>query len=346
MAVQVLTKAAAATKPCNETRSAVSNSTAPHISPHALAFKLQRMVGNHQIARLIQAKRLTCDHNGIALERAPSPRGRASVIGAFVPRRGTNEENGSDGDVEDGAARHQDQRSAEVLPAPPPPETPGRDAEPATPQEPGLAGPDIDTDRRSSDAGELAAPPARAPAPGPVLGDSPLASAAAAQARLIESDTQRSEALVLKIGAAQRQQVSGQLGGVRRSLSGFFAQAGASAQGFIVKKQAEVSAAVGAALGSVRAVVAGVFQAAESQRRDIGAAINSVVEGASASTRSTVEGVAGQIVGLINGVPLPNVPGVAQARAAAADLLRRAAGTVTAGLGAVLRVSGRRSMRG
>ncbi len=170
--------------------------------------------------------------------------------------------------------------------------------------------------------------------------DSPIASAAAAQAQLITTDCLRSETQVSKIGSAQRQQLSGQLAGARRELVGFFSRTTAGIQRRIADQQAEVAVASGGILKSVQAAAAATLTAAEARSDQIRESIDGIVKTVSASVRSRVDGVATQITGLVDTLPLPDLPGVAQARAAAASLLKRAAGTVTSGLEQVVRFLG------
>jgi hypothetical protein len=70
------------------------------------------------------------------------------------------------------------------------------------------------------------------------------------------------------------------------------------------------------------------LQAAQAVADQIRARINQRLENISTSVQSRVEGIAGQITGLINSIPLPDIPGIGRIRATAVGLLNRAAGVV------------------
>ncbi len=158
---------------------------------------------------------------------------------------------------------------------------------------------------------------------------------AADEAQQIIADSLRNEAQIAKIASANRQQVRRVLGGLRTRFSTFFAQSSAGVQKFIAGKQAELTAAAAQIFKSARAMVTSTAQAAEAQANRVRETINGAVQGIVASLQPRLQGIADQIVGVINRFPLPNIPGVAQVRAAAANVLRRAAGAVTGGLGQV-----------
>jgi len=165
--------------------------------------------------------------------------------------------------------------------------------------------------------------------------ESPLQAVALAQTRLIGSDSLRSETQVSAIATAHRRQISGQFGGVRGRLLALFNQSSAGVQSFIAGKQAEVRTATASMLKSAQSLVTSTVQAAEAQADRARETISSFVEGVAASLQDKVQGIAAQITGVIDRVPIPDIPGVAQLRAAAASLVGRAAGAVTGGLSQV-----------
>ena len=157
---------------------------------------------------------------------------------------------------------------------------------------------------------------------------SPVQAEALTQAQLINDDCARSEAQVSRIAAARRQQISTYFSGARQGLSDFFTRSVTTIQTFIAGKQAEIIGAVTRALAWVRTAITNTLQAAQTIAGQIRARINQMLENISTSMQSRVEGIAGQITGLIDSIPLPDIPGIGRIRAAAVSLLNRAAGIV------------------
>ncbi len=166
--------------------------------------------------------------------------------------------------------------------------------------------------------------------------DSAPKAEAVVQADIVIADSARSEAQVQQIAAAHRTETGNRFGGIRSGLTGFFARTAEGVRRVIAAKEAEITAASSRGLKSVQAAVAGALKGAEAQVNQGRTAIGSMVEGISASLRGKVQGVAGQIVGLINSIPIPDLPVVARMRAAAENLLTRAADVVTGTLSSVL----------
>ncbi|SEL12326.1 eCIS core domain-containing protein [Nitrosovibrio tenuis] len=163
--------------------------------------------------------------------------------------------------------------------------------------------------------------------------DSPLKPHAIAQARLINNDCLHSEEQVAHSAATRRQQISEHFSGVRRGLSGFLTKSITGVRSLVTAKQSEIIAASARMLGSIRAVIVNALQAAEAQSNEIGEEINGAIESITASVQERVGGIADQIVNVINVIPLPDLPGVAQIRGAAVNLLRQAAGVVNGAIG-------------
>jgi hypothetical protein len=145
---------------------------------------------------------------------------------------------------------------------------------------------------------------------------------------MITGDCLRSEAQVSQIAAARRGQTSAHFTGARLSLAKFFINAILGAQRLIAVKHAELISAAGRALTWARTAIMGVMQAAQALGTRIRMQINQTLESITASVQGRVLGIAGQITGLINSVPLPDIPGIGQIRAAAVNMLNRAAGVV------------------
>ncbi len=162
---------------------------------------------------------------------------------------------------------------------------------------------------------------------------SPVQAEALTQAQLINDDCARSESQVSRIAAARRQQISTYFSGARQGLSNFFTRSIATVQAVITSQQAVLMAAVTRAFAWIRAAVIGTLQAAQALAGQIRARINQALESISTSVQSRVEGIAGQITGLIDSIPLPDIPGIGRIRAAAVSLLNRAAGVVNGAFG-------------
>lgn len=162
--------------------------------------------------------------------------------------------------------------------------------------------------------------------------ESPLKAVATAQTQLINLDAARSEAEVSRIAASHQKHVSGHFGGMRRAFSEFFAQSIAGVQQLIAAKQAEISAAASGALKSTQALVASTLQAARAQGNEVRETIDGVVKEVTASLQDRVRGITEQITGVIDRVSIPDLPGAAQLRDTARNLVRQASGAVTGGL--------------
>jgi phage-related protein len=167
---------------------------------------------------------------------------------------------------------------------------------------------------------------------------SSLGAQAAIQARLINSDSTLSELQVSRIAASRRQQISSHFSGIRKSFSSLFDGLATNVRKSISTKQAQLSAAAAGVLGSVQKVVTDTLAAAQSQSDHVRQAITSFIQSTTASLQAKVQGISNQIVGFINAIPLPDIPGIAQIRNAAANFLRQAAGVVNNALGQVLGV--------
>ena len=166
--------------------------------------------------------------------------------------------------------------------------------------------------------------------------DSPLKAHTIALAQLINGDGIVSEAQVVRIAATRRRQINTHFAIVRRGLTGFFTSSIVGIQTRMATKQSEITAASARALAWVRTTIAGTLQAAQAQSTQIRERIHGMIEGISSSVQRRIEGIAGRITGLIDSVPLPDIPGIARIRGIAVNLLRRAAGIVNGALGKVL----------
>src|SRR5271166_199271 len=165
---------------------------------------------------------------------------------------------------------------------------------------------------------------------------SALKTQAVAQATVINTDWLRSKAQVLGIAETRRRQTRGHFSGVREGLSSFFIDKLVGVQTLIGDKQAEIIGASTRALAWVRTAIKGTLQAAQALGIQTRARINQALEDVTTAVQNRVEGIASQITGLIDSVPLPDIPGIGQIRGTAVRLLNRAAGVVNGALGRLI----------
>lgn len=152
------------------------------------------------------------------------------------------------------------------------------------------------------------------------------------QTQVVQADTLRSEAMIVGIAMAMHQRVSGLFGGLRARIGAFFTQSSTAVKHFIAARQAQISAAAAQTAISVQALVAKASSASELAASAVRQTTENIVQRAVASLQMQVEGIADQIVSVMRHFPLSDIPGISQLRAAAASLVKRAAGAVTAGL--------------
>lgn len=170
---------------------------------------------------------------------------------------------------------------------------------------------------------------------------SPAKVQALAQAQLINSDYVQSTSQVSQIASARRQQVSNYFSSTRQGLTQFFITSVIAVQTLIAGKQAEIIAAVARTFSWIRTAIAGTLQAANTLANQIRARINQALENITTTVQNRVQGIAGQITGLIDSIPLPDIPGIGQIRARAVNMLNRAAGFVNRAFGRFVNFVGR-----
>jgi hypothetical protein len=153
---------------------------------------------------------------------------------------------------------------------------------------------------------------------------------------LINNDCARGLVQVSRIASTRRQQITARFSGAQQGLSTFFASSMAGIQNFFASKQGEITLAVTRTLDWVRTAITGALRTAQALATQIRARIDRMIQDIAASVQSRVEGIAGRITGVIDSIPLPDIPGIGAIRAAALSLLNRAAGVVTGALGHLL----------
>ena len=174
-----------------------------------------------------------------------------------------------------------------------------------------------------------------APDSGGGSGDQPNALSPERQAAAIIADSAQSEQQVNAVAAAHRGQISARFGAVRTRVTGLLASSSAGIKTFLTARQAEVQATTASVLNAGQAMLAGAVRAAQGQIQQARTVLDGVAGSAMAALEGQVSQTAGRITGLVDGLPLPNLPGVSAIRAGARALAGRAASAVTATLGQV-----------
>jgi hypothetical protein len=183
-----------------------------------------------------------------------------------------------------------------------------------------------------------AAPQADAASPaimGQIAGTAPSPEQAQAlsQAQLVDSDCVKSEVHVAQTAASRRLQIATSMAEARQNLAGFFTRTVVGVQTLVARKQAEISGAVTQALAWVRAGFMSALLAVQTQGILIRTRINALITGFTLAVQGRVTAIVGQIGGLIDSVPLPDIPGIGLIRGVATRFLNQAANIVNAAFG-------------
>ena len=165
---------------------------------------------------------------------------------------------------------------------------------------------------------------------------SPQKALAAGQAALIERDYQTSGARISHLAVASRHQVGAQFAKVRQTVSGFFTQSVAGVQALAAAKQAQIASHAAGVLEAIQGGIASAVANVTARADQIRGQVESFVEGAVDSMQRRVHEMTQQIADVIDAVPLPDVPGIAQVRGVATHLLQQAVGLVSSASGYVL----------
>ena len=148
------------------------------------------------------------------------------------------------------------------------------------------------------------------------------------QARVVDGDCARSESEVARVATTRRHQIGGFFAGARGSLLSLFSRSVATVQKFIADRHAEITAAATRALIWVRTAIVSALQTAQTVVARARTRINQTVERVKTVVQRNIEGITGRIIGLIDSIPLPDIPGIGWIRSQAVSLLNRAAGFV------------------
>ncbi|HUP85801.1 MAG TPA: hypothetical protein VM143_09055 [Acidimicrobiales bacterium] len=170
-----------------------------------------------------------------------------------------------------------------------------------------------------------------------VAGPPPAAAAKAERAAILADAAAAKRQLGAELAASQGK-LGSQVGAAKATAVVALGQATAMSHAFFATKHAEVVAAASAAEQTATTQVSVMTAMAQAQAAVTYAQLNATAASISSGLQGRVSGFANQIVGAIGGLSLPDLPGVSQLKSAAAGLVRRAAGGVTAGIGFVQRL--------
>jgi hypothetical protein len=177
-------------------------------------------------------------------------------------------------------------------------------------------------------------------------GDQPSAPSPERQAAGIIADAAQSEQQVKAVAAARRGEISARFAVVRGHITGLLASSSAGIQTFLAARQAEVQATMASVLTAGQAMQAGTVKAAQGQTQQARTLLDGIAESATAAVERLVSQTAGRITGLVDGLPLPDLPGVSAIRAGARALAGQAASAVTAVIGQARGLVGATLQRG
>ncbi|HET9646710.1 MAG TPA: hypothetical protein VFP34_00575 [Microlunatus sp.] len=163
-------------------------------------------------------------------------------------------------------------------------------------------------------------------------GDQPTELTPEQQAQAITADAAHSEQQISAVADSRRAEIASQFGGVRRRASGLLTSSAAGIQSFLTARQTEVRSVASAVFDQGQILLTGSVQTARGSIEQARATVDGVVSSATTALTGQVESVAGRITGLVDGLHLPDVPGVSLVRSGARALAGRAAGAVTSAL--------------
>ena len=149
-----------------------------------------------------------------------------------------------------------------------------------------------------------------------------LQAQALVQAQRVSSDCQQSEATIRQLAETRRRQVDAFVATLQSTVSAFFARSLQNVQAFIMEKQAALMAALQRTLVWITQTITGGLQSAQEWVTQARINLQSRISSLSNGLQSRVSSVTGRLTGLIDSVPLPDLPGVERVRGAANSLLR------------------------
>ncbi len=155
------------------------------------------------------------------------------------------------------------------------------------------------------------------------------------QSALIVADSQRSANEVAAVAAARRVEIAAQFGGFRGRVTATLDAASSAVRGFVAARQGEVKEVSNTMLTAGQSLLTSTVASGRQLLEQSRATLQEVADSAIASVVQPVNSAAGRITGLIDGLSLPDLPGVSTVRAGLRSLAGRAADVVTGGLASV-----------
>lgn len=150
----------------------------------------------------------------------------------------------------------------------------------------------------------------------------PLQALALMQAERISNDCRHSEATINQLAETRRRQVDAFVTALQGNLSAFFARSIGHVQAFVMERQALLMAALQGTLAWITNTITGGLQSAQEWVNQARINLQARITSLSSGLQSRVNGITGRINGLLDSVPLPDLPGVSRLRGAAGALLR------------------------
>lgn len=167
--------------------------------------------------------------------------------------------------------------------------------------------------------------------------ESPVKAAILEQTALIRADSAAKREEVRAVAASRRFEVSLHFAFARANISSFVESNIAAAERFFAAKRAELSSLAAVATLTVFGIVQDAIQKVESSAQHVEGLLTGVVQSASEIISGAVGGIARRVTGVLNSVPLPDLPGLDTARQMITSVGDRALNVVT---GAVNGVAG------
>jgi hypothetical protein len=156
---------------------------------------------------------------------------------------------------------------------------------------------------------------------------------AAQLAQQIEADAEQGEQQINTVAGARRREISNRFGGIRGRVALLLASAGAEIQAFLSARRAEVQASSDAVVTNGKALVAKAMQAAQGQVAQARTTVNGLAQAATADLGAQATQATGRITGMVEGISLPDLPGISSIKSATRALASKVGAAVQAGVG-------------
>ena len=148
----------------------------------------------------------------------------------------------------------------------------------------------------------------------------------------IAADAAQSEQLVEAAAATNRAQIDTQFGAARAGLLGLVDNTSARVRSFVDAGEEEFTAVSSAVSSGAQTAVTATVEQAQSQADQAQSTLTGMADAATSTAENAVNGVSGRLGGLVDSLPLPNVPGVGALKSGVRALIGRAGGLLSSGL--------------